>query len=63
MIETAREEGIEKGMEKGMEKGRYYEKIDMILTLHEDGVNISSIARASKLSEEEILKILDERKK
>jgi len=57
MLETA----IEEGIEKGIDEGRYYEKIDMILTLHKDGIGLSSLARASKLTEEEVIKILKER--
>jgi uncharacterized protein len=32
----------------------------MILTLHKDGIGLSSLAKASKLTEEEVLKILKE---
>jgi len=70
MLETAIEEGMEIGMEKGMEKGRavgrdevYHEKIDMILTLHQDGVGLSILAKAAKLTEEEVLEILKKNKK
>lgn len=68
MLETAILEGEEKGIEKGLEKGRvegrlegdFLARVDMILTLHQDGIGLSHLAKASKLSEEEVLKILKE---
>ena len=61
MLETAIEEGIEKGREEGIEQGDFLARVDMILTLHKDGIGLSHLAKASKLTEEEVLKILKER--
>ena len=47
-------------LETAIEEGSFNTKVDMILTLHKDGIDLSSLAKASKLTEEEILKILKE---
>lgn len=52
ILNTAIEEGIEKTKTEAHDQ-----KVDIILTLHLDGVGLSLLAKASKLSEEEVLKI------
>ncbi len=52
---------LETAIEEGKEEGSFNTKVDMILSLHENGIDLSHLAKASKLSEEEVLKILKER--
>ena len=49
-IDSVRKEGEEIGIQKV--------KIEMILTLHEDGLPLSQIAKYTKLTEDEVKKIL-----
>ncbi len=58
-IDSVRKEGEEIGMQIGEQKV----KIEMILTLHEDGIPIKQIAKYTKLSEDEVRKILIEKGK
>jgi hypothetical protein len=51
-------EGIEKSREAGITNGVIASKFDMILSLNNDGVGLSTLAKASKLTEEEVLKVL-----
>ena len=47
-------------LETAIEEGSFNTKVDMILALHKDGIDLSHLAKASKLSVEEVLKILKE---
>ena len=60
-VEISFYEGIEKCRETGITNGVIASKFDMILSLYNDGVGLSSLAKASKLTEEEVQKILKER--
>ena len=51
-------EGIERSRVTGITNGVIAARVDMILSLHKDGVGLSSLAKASKLTEEEVLKVL-----
>jgi DNA-binding phage protein len=45
-------------IEQGIEKGDFLARVDMILTLHKDGIGLSQLAKAAKFTEEQVLKIL-----
>lgn len=51
-IDSVRKEGEEIGIQKV--------KVEMILTLHEDGIPIKQIAKYTKLTEDEVREILVE---
>ncbi len=50
--------GLEKGMEKGLEKGVQQGKIQMIKSMHDLGIPLETIAKASKLNVHEVEHIL-----
>lgn len=52
-----REEGHQEGLEQGIEKG----KIQLIRGMHEIGVPLEMIVKASKLSVEEVERILEQK--
>ncbi|MGY4558826.1 putative transposase/invertase (TIGR01784 family) [Bacillus thuringiensis] len=56
----ARNEGKKEGIQEGIQKGVQQGKIQMIKGMHELGVPIETIAKASKLSIEEAEHILRE---
>jgi len=56
MIDTAKLEGIIEGEWKGKLEG----KIEIILSSYDDGLDITRIARITKLSEAEVVRILKE---
>jgi predicted transposase/invertase (TIGR01784 family) len=56
-MEKGIEKGIKKGMEKGMEKGEHKKALDIALELKNEGLSIDFIAKATKLSIEEIQKL------
>jgi len=47
-----------KGVEVGRMEGRMEEKLEVVLELHSDGFNLSQISKYTKLSEKEIIEIL-----
>lgn len=61
-LEKGLEKGMEKGLEKGLEKGRkegvQQGKIQMIKSMHDLGIPLETIAKASKLSVHEVELIL-----
>jgi len=59
-IESVRKEGEQIGIQKGKLEGKLEGKTEVILSLHEDGISFSQIAKYTKLSEEEVRKILIE---
>jgi len=54
MIEWATEKGMQKGLEKGLEKGRTEEKNVIARNMLAMGLEISVIAKASGLSEQDV---------
>ncbi|EEK69943.1 hypothetical protein bcere0007_56210 [Bacillus mycoides] len=54
----ARNEGKKEGIQEGIQEGVQQGKIQMIKGMHELGVPIETIAKASKLSIEEVELIL-----
>ncbi len=46
------------GIEKGIEEGKMEEKIKMTLAFFDDGIGIPQLAKAARISEEEVVKIL-----
>ena len=57
-IEKGRQEGIEEGLQKGIQKGME----EVVLSMLENGFDLDSISKVTKLSKEEI-KNLQSRKK
>ncbi|MCH4570559.1 Rpn family recombination-promoting nuclease/putative transposase [Bacillus sp. ES1-5] len=61
-LEEGMEKGLEKGLEQGIEKGRkegvQQGKIQMIKSMHDLGIPLETIAKASKLSVHEVEHIL-----
>ncbi|KEK21175.1 Rpn family recombination-promoting nuclease/putative transposase [Bacillus gaemokensis] len=55
-----KKEGIQEGLQKGMEQGVQQGKIQMIKGMNELGVPIETIAKASKISVEEVKRILEQ---
>lgn len=47
-------------MNKGIEKGISKQRTEMILALYDDGISVPQLAKAAKITEEEVLKILKE---
>jgi predicted transposase/invertase (TIGR01784 family) len=62
-IDSVRKEGEEIGIQKGEKIGIQKVNIEMILTLHEDGLPLSQIAKYTKLTEDEVRRILMEQGK
>lgn len=60
-IANAEEKGLAKGMEKGMEKGRQETKYETAKKMLELGLDVEIIKQTTGLSEEEILKIREEK--
>lgn len=56
LIEKGEQIGIQKGEQLGIQKS----KIEIVLSLNEDGIPISQISKYTKLSSDEVLKILKE---
>ena len=46
------------GIEKGIEEGKIEEKIEMILAFFDDGIGIPQLAKAARITEKEVIKIL-----
>jgi len=61
-IDELREELTEIGMEKGMERGRQLEKIQMILKMSKNGIDVKTIAECASVSEEVVNNILQRQK-
>jgi predicted transposase YdaD len=63
-IQKGEQIGIQKGEQIGIQKGEQIGiqkiKIEMVITLHEDGIPISQIAKYTKLSVDDVIKILKE---
>jgi predicted transposase/invertase (TIGR01784 family) len=63
-IQKGEQIGIQKGEQIGIQKGEQIGiqkiKIEMVITLHEDGIPISQIAKYTKLSVDDVMKILKE---
>ncbi|CAM4187402.1 Rpn family recombination-promoting nuclease/putative transposase [Bacillus manliponensis] len=57
----AEQQGMKKGREEGLREGVQQGKIQMIKGMHELGVPIETIAKASKLSIDEVEHILDQK--
>ena len=56
-IERGMQEGIERGMQQGIQKGLYNAKIETAKKLIPMGLSYESIAQATGLSMEEVLKL------
>ena len=56
-LQKGRQEGREEGMEEGLQKGRQEEKEEVVLSMLENGFDLDSISKVTKLSKEEIKKI------
>jgi predicted transposase/invertase (TIGR01784 family) len=54
----AKQEGKEEGIEEGREEGKFLEKIETAKTMIENGFDIKTIEKITKLTEEAILKII-----
>ena len=52
------EKGKLEGEQIGIQKGKLEEKTEMVLTLFDEGIDTTNIARLVKLPEEEVVKIL-----
>ena len=54
ILQTGIEQGMEKGIKQGREEGKWNAKKEVALELYEMGMSISKIAKAVKVSEEQI---------
>ena len=51
-------QGIEKGLEQGLEQGKQDEKIETILAMSKDNISVETIAKYTRLTVEEVNKII-----
>ncbi|MBK8625759.1 MAG: hypothetical protein IPN86_09430 [Saprospiraceae bacterium] len=58
MIDNAIQKGEQIGIQKGEQIGIQKVKVEVVLTLNEDGIPISQIAKYTNLSEQEVNMIL-----
>ncbi|MDR3197974.1 MAG: Rpn family recombination-promoting nuclease/putative transposase [Planctomycetaceae bacterium] len=57
-IKQGMEKGMEKGIEKGIEKGRSEEKVEVVKSMKAEGFPVETIAKITKLSVEEVERLL-----
>ena len=57
-LEEGKAEGLEEGKAKGRAEGKFEGIRLMIQNMREQGMDISSIAKIAKLSEEEVMTLL-----
>ena len=55
-----RDESEKIGIQKGKMEGKMEEKIEVIISLNEDKIPVKQIAKYTKLSVDEVIKILDD---
>ncbi|MBK8623706.1 MAG: hypothetical protein IPN79_18610 [Saprospiraceae bacterium] len=58
-----KEEGRQEGIQEGRQEGKLENQKEVIIALYDDKIPVQSIARYTKLTEEEVLQILKENKK
>ena len=61
MIDTAMLNGMLKGKVEGKIEGKIEGKTEVILALHADGITYPQIAKYTKLTEDEVIRILTEK--
>jgi predicted transposase/invertase (TIGR01784 family) len=63
MKEEGIQEGLQKGRQEGRQEGILEKETEVILQGYEEGLNIHLLAKITKLSEQEVIKILKEHQK
>lgn len=61
-MEYAKKRAKIEGHEKGLQEGRLEEKRELILNGFDEGLSISMLSKISKLSEDEVIRIIEARK-
>ena len=61
-IQEGIQEGIQQGIEQGIQEGIEQNRIQMIIDLNNNGVPLDIISKSSKLSIDEVKKIIEENK-
>ena len=61
-IEQGIQKGIQEGIEQGIQEGIEQNRIQMIIDLNNNGVPLDIISKSSKLSIDEVKKIIEENK-
>jgi len=62
-IQKGEQIGIQKGEQIGIQKGKIEGKIEVVLSLYEDGITIPQISKYTKLSSEDVIRILKDHNK
>ena len=63
MKEEGIQEGLQKGIQEGLQRGRLEKQTDVILQGYDEGLPIKMLAKITKLSEQEVVKILKKHQK
>ena len=55
------EKGMEEGIKEGIKEGSNEKQNEIIINMHNNGLSLEMISNCTKLSKEEIQKIIDQR--
>jgi flagellar biosynthesis/type III secretory pathway protein FliH len=62
-LQKGRQEGIQEGRQEGIQEGKLESQTEIIMALYDDKIPVQSIARYTKLTEEEVVQILKKQNK